>query len=57
MVHKYPKQVDIYAAGALTNIAIAIMLNETFAENVKSLVIQGGYVDVNLLQVLRFVHC
>jgi inosine-uridine nucleoside N-ribohydrolase len=51
MVHKYPGQVDVFAAGALTNIAIAIILNSTFAENVKSLVIQGGYLDVNVRQV------
>jgi len=51
MVHKYPGQVVIYAAGPLTNIALAVLLNETFAQNVKSIVIQGGYLDVNLLQV------
>jgi len=51
MVHKYPKQVEIYAGGAVTNIAIAVMRNATFAENVKSLVLQGGYVDVNFRQV------
>jgi hypothetical protein len=51
MVHKYPGQVDIYAAGAMTNIALAIQLNSTFAQNCKSIVIQGGYLDVNLLQV------
>jgi inosine-uridine nucleoside N-ribohydrolase len=45
MVHKYPGQVDIYAAGPLTNIAKAINLNATFAQNVKSIIIQGGYVD------------
>jgi hypothetical protein len=51
MVHKYPGQADIYAAGAMTNIALAIQLNSTFAQNCKSIVIQGGYLDVNLLQV------
>lgn len=51
MVHKYPGQVDIYAAGAMTNIALAITQNSTFAQNCKSIVIQGGYLDVNLLQV------
>jgi inosine-uridine nucleoside N-ribohydrolase len=57
MVHKYPGQVDIYAAGALTNIALAVLLNETFAQNVKSIVIQGGYLDVNLLQGSFFNCC
>ena len=51
MVHKYPGKVEIYAAGAMTNIALAIKLNSTFASTAKSIVIQGGYLDTNLLQV------
>ena len=51
IVHKYPGQVDIFVAGAMTNIALAIQLNATFAQNVKSIIIQGGYLDVNLRQV------
>jgi inosine-uridine nucleoside N-ribohydrolase len=51
MVHKYPGQVEIFAAGPLTNIAQAIMRNSTFAETAKSLVVQGGYIDCNILQV------
>jgi inosine-uridine nucleoside N-ribohydrolase len=51
MVHKYPGQVDIFAAGAMTNVALAIKQNATFAQNVKSIVIQGGYLDQNTLQV------
>lgn len=50
-VHKYPGQVSIYAAGALTNIALAVRLDEHFAGLAKELVIMGGYVDVNMLQV------
>ena len=51
MVHKYPGQVDIFAPGAMTNIALAIKQNRTFAQSVKSIVIQGGYLDVNISQV------
>lgn len=51
MVHKYPGKVSIYAAGALTNVALAIRMDARFASLAKELVIMGGYVDVNLLEV------
>jgi inosine-uridine nucleoside N-ribohydrolase len=50
-VHKYPGQVSIYAAGAMTNVALAVRMDESFAKLAKELVIMGGYVDVNLYQV------
>lgn len=50
-VRKYPGQVSIYAAGAMTNIALAVRMDDGFAALAKELVIMGGYVDVNLLQV------
>lgn len=50
-VHKYPGQVSIYAAGALTSIALAVRMDDEFASLAKELVIMGGYVDVNMLQV------
>jgi inosine-uridine nucleoside N-ribohydrolase len=51
MVRKYPGQVSIYSAGALTNVALAVRLDPQFASLTKELVIMGGYVDVNMLQV------
>lgn len=42
MVHKYPHQVTIYAAGPMTNIATAIALDPHFAELAEQLVIMGG---------------
>ncbi|GAB1191132.1 hypothetical protein APSETT444_000303 [Aspergillus pseudonomiae] len=51
MVHKYPHQVSIYSAGALTNIALAVRMDPDFASLAKELVIMGGYVDVNMYQV------
>lgn len=51
MVHKYPHQVSIYSAGALTNIALAVRMDPDFAFLAKELVIMGGYVDVNMYQV------
>ncbi|MDR5727999.1 MAG: nucleoside hydrolase [Terriglobia bacterium] len=42
MVHKYPHQVTIYAAGPMTDIAQAITLDPQFAELAKELVIMGG---------------
>jgi len=50
-VHTYPGEVSILAAGPLTNIALAIRMNSTFSRNVKKIVIQGGYYDINYAQV------
>ncbi|KAF4456836.1 nucleoside hydrolase [Fusarium albosuccineum] len=50
-VRKHPGEVTILAAGPLTNIALAHRLDSNFAKNAKKLVIMGGYIDVNLLQV------
>lgn len=50
-VHKYPGEITIYAAGALTNIALAVRMDPEFASLTKGLVIMGGYLDVNLSQV------
>jgi inosine-uridine nucleoside N-ribohydrolase len=50
-VHIYPRQVSILALGPLTNIALAIKLNSTFAINVKEIIIQGGFLDTSLAQV------
>jgi inosine-uridine nucleoside N-ribohydrolase len=49
-VRKYPGEISIYAAGALTNLALAIRIDPSFAANARELVIMGGYLDVNLLQ-------
>ena len=48
---KYPGQVSIYTAGALTNVALAVRMDPNFAGLAKELVIMGGYVDDNLLEV------
>lgn len=48
MAHKYPGQVSIYPAGALTDIALAICMDPQFASLAKHLVIIGGYVDLHL---------
>ena len=42
MVHRYPHQVTVYAAGPMTNIAQAITLDPQFAETANQLVIMGG---------------
>jgi inosine-uridine nucleoside N-ribohydrolase len=42
MVHAYPHQVTIYAAGPMTNVALALRLDPHFAELAQELVIMGG---------------
>ncbi len=41
-VHAHPHQVTIYAAGPLTNIALAVSIDPRFAELSKGIVIMGG---------------
>jgi inosine-uridine nucleoside N-ribohydrolase len=45
MVHKYPHQVTVYAAGPMTNIAQAISRDPHFAELAKELIIMGGSIN------------
>jgi purine nucleosidase len=45
MVHKYPHQVTIYAAGPMTNIATAILIDPEFASLAQELVIMGGSIN------------
>jgi purine nucleosidase len=47
MVHKYPHQVTIYAAGPLTNVALAVRLDAHFAELAQELVVMGGSIVPN----------
>jgi purine nucleosidase len=42
MLHKYPGQVTLYAAGPLTNIALAISLDPEVAHLAKQIVVMGG---------------
>jgi purine nucleosidase len=42
MVHKYPHQVTIYAAGPLTNLALAQAIDHEFASLAKELILMGG---------------
>ena len=41
-VHTYPHQVTIYAAGPLTNIALAVSIDPSFAALTKGIVLMGG---------------
>ena len=41
-VHEFPGQVTIYAAGPMTNIALAIRLDPDFSSLVKEIVMMGG---------------
>jgi len=42
MVHKYPHEVTIYAAGPMTDLAVAIALDPHFSEFAKELIVMGG---------------
>lgn len=50
-VRKHPGEISIWSAGALTNIALAVRMDPDFARNTRELVIMGGYIDGNLLEV------
>jgi purine nucleosidase len=41
-VHAHPHQVTVYAAGPLTNVAIALSIDPHFAELARGLVVMGG---------------
>src|ERR1700721_18375 len=42
MVHQFPHEVTIYAAGPMTNLALAIALDPHFSELAKELIVMGG---------------
>jgi inosine-uridine nucleoside N-ribohydrolase len=42
MVHQYPHEVTIYAAGPMTDLALAIALDPHFSEVAKELIVMGG---------------
>src|SRR5580700_3108367 len=42
MVHRYPHEVTIYAAGPMTDLALAIALDPQFSELAKELIVMGG---------------
>jgi purine nucleosidase len=45
MVRKYPHEVTIYAAGPMTNLALAIALDPQFPELSKELIVMGGSIN------------
>ena len=45
MVHQYPHEVTIYAAGPMTDLALAIALDPHFPDLAKELVIMGGSIN------------
>ena len=45
IARKYPHEVTVYAAGPMTNLALAIALDPHFPELVKELVVMGGSIN------------
>ncbi len=50
-VHAHPHQVTIVAAGPLTNLALAIRLDPSFAADARQLVFMGALIDTNMMAV------
>ncbi|GAA08474.1 putative pyrimidine-specific ribonucleoside hydrolase [Acetobacter tropicalis NBRC 101654] len=51
MVHEHPHQVTILEAGPMTNLALAIRLDPSFAATAKQLVFMGGLLDTNMMSI------
>ncbi|MGB9465971.1 MAG: nucleoside hydrolase [Candidatus Acidiferrum sp.] len=47
MVHQYPHEVTLYAAGPMTDLALAIALDPHFPELSKELIVMGGSINPN----------
>ena len=47
MVHQYPHEITIYAAGPMTDLALAIALDPHFSEFAKELIVMGGSIKTN----------
>jgi inosine-uridine nucleoside N-ribohydrolase len=45
MVHQFPHDVTIYAAGPMTDLALAVALDPKFAELTKELIVMGGSIN------------
>lgn len=45
MVRQYPREVTIYAAGPMTDLALAIALDPHFSELTKELIVMGGSIN------------
>src|SRR3981081_4163997 len=45
LVNRYPHEVTIYAAGPMTDLALAIALDAHFAELTKELIVMGGSIN------------
>ena len=45
IVHQYPHEVTIYAAGPMTDLALAIVLDPHFPEMTKELIVMGGSIN------------
>ena len=50
-VHAHPHQVTIVEAGPMTNLALAIRLDPSFAATARQLVFMGGLLDRNMMAV------
>src|SRR5260370_31231202 len=47
MVHRYPHEITIYAAGPMTDLALAIAIDPHFAGLSKELIVMAGSINPN----------
>jgi inosine-uridine nucleoside N-ribohydrolase len=45
MIHQYPHEVTVYAAGPMTDLALAVALDPHFSEFTKELIVMGGSIN------------
>ena len=50
-VHAHPHEVTIIAAGPLTNLALAMRMDPSFASDARGLVFMGALIDTNMMAV------
>ena len=51
-VHAHPHQVTVIAAGPLTDVALAIRMDPSFAADAKQLVFMGGLIDTSTMSLI-----
>jgi inosine-uridine nucleoside N-ribohydrolase len=54
MVHQFPHEVTVYAAGPMTDLGLAIALDPNFSELTKELIVMGGSINLSPRREFNF---